>query len=201
MTKQVAIYIYDHVEVLDFAGPYEVFTTASRVYQRLHPQKPIPFAVKLIAAECSPVEARGGFRVLPDYLYSGCQEVDVLLVPGGVVDQELERIELLSWIADISRSTEITASICTGSFILAAAGLLSGLQATSHWEDLGAFSEMFPGVKVVDDRRWVEEGRLITSAGISAGIDMSLQIISRLEGRDLAEHTARQMDYSWQSSP
>ncbi|MFN2282095.1 MAG: DJ-1/PfpI family protein [Anaerolineales bacterium] len=201
MTRQVAIYLYHNVEVLDFAGPYEVFTTASRVFQRAHPQNAVPFAVNLIALQPGSVEARGGFRVLPDYLLSGCQQVDILLVPGGEVSGELEREELLSWIRDLSQSAEIIASVCTGSFILAAAGLLSGLRATTHWEDLDEFEGSFPDVEVVRDQRWVEEGKLMTSAGISAGIDMSLQIVSHLEGRDLADSTARQMDYRWQPHP
>ena len=88
--------------------------------------------------------------------------------------------------------------MCTGAFLLAKAGLLEGFGATTHWEDIEAFSQMFPSVKVIDSQRWVEEGRILTSAGISAGIDMSLHIVAMLEGRDLAERTARQMDYRWQ---
>lgn len=201
MTRQVAIYLYENAEVLDFCGPFEVFTTASRLHLRAHPGDPVPFKVKLLAAETSPVEARGGFRVSPDDLFSNCQEIAVLLIPGGVVTRELENKELLSWIERISNSAEIIASVCTGSFILAEAGLLSGRRATTHWEDLDEFGQMFPDVQVVSEARWVEEGRLITSAGISAGIDMSLQIVSRLEGAELARATARQMDYRWQENP
>ena len=201
MTRQVAIYLYDQAEVLDFAGPYEVFLTASRVFQRAHPKEPLPFAVNLLALQPGKIEARGGFRVFPDYLLSGCQEVDILLIPGGVITKEIVRKDLLFWIREVSQSAEIIASVCTGSFILAAAGLLSGLQATTHWEDLDEFEKSFPDVRVVRDKRWVEEGRLMTSAGISAGIDMSLRIVSRLHGRELAESTARQMDYRWQANP
>ncbi len=201
MTRRVAIYLYDQAEVLDFAGPYEVFTTASRVYHRSYSEEALPFVVNLLALQTGRVEARGGFRVLPDYPLSGCHEVDILLVPGGVVTEELKRDDLLSWIREVSHSAEIIASVCTGSFILAAAGLLSGLQATTHWEDLDDFEKSFPDVRVVRDKRWVQAGRLMTSAGISAGIDLSLEIVSRLQGRDLAEATARQMDYRWQANP
>jgi transcriptional regulator GlxA family with amidase domain len=86
-------------------------------------------------------------------------------------------------------------------FILARAGLLDGQNATTHWEDIEPFSQMFPEVEIRENERWVDEGRIITSAGISAGIDMSLHIVSRLQGRDLAVRTARQMDYRWQDSP
>lgn len=200
MTRTVAIYIFKDVEVLDFAGPYEVFSTASRVHQRIHPQEQIPFSVQLIAAESGAIEARGGMRILPDFHYSQCPPIDVLIVPGGLVDGELGRDDLFDWIRSLSQSAQIVASVCTGAFILAMAGLLDGLSATTHWEDIAEFSQMFPRVKVIENKRWVEEGRLLTSAGISAGIDISLHIVSRLEGQDLAQRTARQMDYRWQEN-
>lgn len=200
MIRTVGIYIFKDVEVLDFAGPYEVFSTASRVYQRSHPQEKIPYSVQLIAAESGAIEARGGMRILPDFRCSQCPRIDILIVPGGLIERELERGELLSWIRSLSQSAEIMASVCTGAFILAKAGLLEGLSATTHWEDIEEFSQMFPKVKVIENKRWVEEGRILTSAGISAGIDMSLRIVSMLEGQDLAERTARQMDYRWQEN-
>jgi transcriptional regulator GlxA family with amidase domain len=200
MTKTVGIYIFKDVEVLDFAGPYEVFSTASRVHQRSHPQGEIPFSVQLIAAESGAVEARGGMGITPDFHYSQCPRIDILILPGGLVDRELERDEFLGWIRSLSQSAGIMAAVCTGAFMLAKAGLLEGLSATTHWEDIDEFSQLFPNVKVIENQRWVEEGRILTSAGISAGIDMSLHIVSRLEGRDLAVQTARQMDYRWQEN-
>ena len=201
MTRTVGIYIFKDVEVLDFAGPYEVFSTASRVHQRSHPQEKIPYSVQLIAMESGAIEARGGMRILPDFHCAQCPRIDILIVPGGLIERELERDELLGWIRSLSQSAEIMASVCTGAFILAKAGLLEGLSATTHWEDIEEFSQMFPKVKVIKNKRWVEEGRILTSAGISAGIDMSLHIVSMLEGQDLAERTARQMDYRWQENP
>lgn len=197
MTRTVGIYIFKDVEVLDFAGPYEVFSTASRVHQRSHPREEIPYSVQLIAAESGAIEARGGMRILPDFHCSQCPRIDILIVPGGIIERELERDELFGLLRSLSQSAEIVASVCTGAFILAKAGLLEGLSATTHWEDIEEFSQMFPKVKVIENRRWVEEGRILTSAGISAGIDMSLHIVSMLEGQDLAELTARQMDYRW----
>jgi transcriptional regulator GlxA family with amidase domain len=201
MTRTVAIYIFDQVEVLDFAGPFEVFSTASRVYQRSHRQDELPFSVKLVAAKDKPVRARGGVRVVPDLNYSNCPPVDVLIVPGGVIDEELARDDISLWVRSRGQSAEITASVCTGAFILAKAGLLDNLSATTHWEDIDEFSEMFPKIRVIRNKRWVNEGRIITSAGISAGIDMSLHIVRRLEGEQLAWLTARQMDYRWQDDP
>jgi transcriptional regulator GlxA family with amidase domain len=197
MTRTVGIYIFKDVEVLDFAGPYGVFSTASRVHQRSHPQEKIPYSVQLIAAESGAIEARGGMRILPDFRCSQCPRIDILIVPGGLVERELERDELLGWIRSLSQSAEIVASVCTGAFILAKAGLLEGLSATTHWEDIEEFSQLLPNVQAIKNKRWVEEGRILTSAGISAGIDMSLHIVSMLEGQDLADLTARQMDYRW----
>jgi len=200
MTRTVGIYIFNEVEVLDFAGPYEVFSTASRVHQRSHPQEEIPYSVQLIATQSGAIKARGGMRLLPDCHHSQSSHIDVLIVPGGLIERELERQELIGWIRSLSQSAEIIASVCTGAFILAKAGLLEGLSATTHWEDIEEFSLMFPEVKVTKNRRWVEEGHILTSAGISAGIDMSLHIVSMLEGKDLAELTARQMEYRWQEN-
>lgn len=200
MTRTVGIYIFRDVEVLDFAGPYEVFSTASRVHQRSHPQDEKPFSVQLIAADLGAIQARGGMSILPDFHYSQCPPIDILILPGGLVEEELKRDGLLGWIRSLSQSAQIVASVCTGAFILAKAGLLEGLSATTHWEDIEVFSQLFPNVKVIENQRWVEEGRILTSAGISAGIDMSLHIVSRLEGQDLAKRTARQMDYRWQEN-
>lgn len=200
MTKTVGIYIFKDVEVLDFSGPYEVFSTASRVHQRSHPQAEVPYSVHLIAAESGAIEARGGMRILPDFHYSQCPPLDILIVPGGLVERELERDELVAWIRSLRQSTQILASVCTGAFLLAKAGLLEGLSATTHWEDIHDFSQMFPQVTVIENKRWVQEGHVLTSAGISAGIDMSLHIVSMLDGHDLAGRTARQMDYRWQKN-
>lgn len=200
MTRNVAIYVFEDVEVLDFAGPYEVFSTASRLHQRSRPLAESPFGVQLVSAESGPIKARYGLRILPDCRFSDCPRVDILIVPGGLVEKELERAELSAWVLSVNRSAEIVASVCTGSFILAKAGILDRLSATTHWEDIDEFSQKFPEVEVRENVRWVDENRILTSAGISAGIDMSLHIVSRLEGRELAERTARQMDYRWQQT-
>lgn len=197
MTRSVGIYIYPEVEVLDFAGPFEVFNTASRVFLRTHPEKQPPFEIKVIGATMQSVLARGSLEVLPHTTITQTSQLDVLIIPGGIVDLELGHVDLVEWIQLIHRRTELTASVCTGSFLLAQAGLLDGLQATTHWDDLEDFRIKFPNVEVLSGQRWVEQGKIITSAGISAGIDMSLHLVARLEGENLAERTARQLDYSW----
>jgi transcriptional regulator GlxA family with amidase domain len=110
----------------------------------------------------------------------------------------LERDNIIKWIAQTAAGTELTASVCTGAFLLAKAGLLHGRTVTTHWEDIADFRRMFPGIAVRENTRWVDEGKIVTSAGISAGIDMALHLVTRLEGEELALRTARQMDYDWQ---
>jgi transcriptional regulator GlxA family with amidase domain len=121
--------------------------------------------------------------------------LDVLIVPGGVVDAELARADVIAWIARTAPTTRITASVCTGAFLLAKAGLLDGRRATTHWEDVDDLRRQFPRVTVETGPAWIDEDRIVTSAGISAGIDMSLHLVSRLAGEPLARETALQMEY------
>jgi transcriptional regulator GlxA family with amidase domain len=197
MTTAVGIYVFDDVEVLDFCGPYEVFTTASRVFKRINPALAEPFIVFTVAREAGPIKARAGLVVQPDYVFAEHPPIETLLVPGGVVTAELRRPEVAAWIDRTARQATLTASVCTGAFLLAQAGLLDGRTATTHLEDIDDLRAMFPAVQVVGERRWVDQGRVVTSAGISAGIDMSLHLVERLAGRELALRTARQMDFDW----
>jgi transcriptional regulator GlxA family with amidase domain len=198
--RNVGIYVFDDVEVLDFAGPFEVFSTASRVFRRAQPGAEPPFEVFTVGASRSPVTARGGLVVQPRCSFADHPKIDVLLVPGGVVTAELERPRVIAWVAARAATAELTASVCTGAFFLARAGLLKGKSATTHWEDVAAFRVKAPSTRVVQGARWVEDGAVITSAGISAGLDMSLHIVSRLAGHELAASTARQMDYAWREA-
>jgi transcriptional regulator GlxA family with amidase domain len=197
MTLRVGIYVYPEVEVLDFAGPYEVFSTASRVARRVDPSAAPPFAVALLAAGRDPVRARAGFTVVPDHTLDDHPPLDVLIVPGGVHGPELERSEVIGWIGQQARGVRIAASVCTGAFLLARAGVLSGLEVTTHWEDCEDLRRAFPDLRVREGVRWIEHDRVMTSAGISAGLDMSLRMVARLTSQELAERTARQMDYEW----
>jgi len=198
MTLQVGIYVYDQVEVLDFAGPYEVFTTAGRVQQRLAPGQPPPFEVALVAERPGQVVARAGFTVVPQACFDTHRPLDLLLVPGGVHEAELAKPPVIEWIRRQAGAATLTASVCTGAFLLAKAGLLDGLAVTTHWEDVGDLRRAFPGLEVRVGVRWIEHPRVVTSAGISAGLDMALRLVARFAGQDLAERTARQMDYAWQ---
>ena len=188
----VGIYIYDDAEVLDFAGPYEVFAVASRL--RKTGKK---ISVSLIGATGETVRARNGFRVIPDCSIGDHPSLDVLIVPGGVHTAELAKPQVIDWIRSESESAELVASVCTGAFLLAEAGLLDGLTVTTHREDIPELRLSYPSLEVEENVRWLRAGRIATSAGISAGIDMSLALVSELFGETLADLTARQMEYEW----
>ena len=139
--------------------------------------------------------------VLADYTIASHPPIDLLIVPGGVVTEELNKPAIIKWLAATAAQTQITASVCTGAFLLAKAGLLDNKRVTTHWEDIADLRRQWPALEVKEGVRWVEDGRFISSAGISAGIDMSLHLVARLASPELAERTARQMDYRWLKNP
>ncbi|AIY40602.1 ThiJ/PfpI family protein [Collimonas arenae] len=195
----VGILVFDDVEILDFSGPYEVFSTAARVHGRSNGNGAAAnlFKCFLVAPAMRPVRARGGMKVLPDCVLAPSADIDVLLVPGGDVAAILNDDAVIHWIATQSLGTVITASVCTGAFLLAKAGLLNGLDVATHWEDQDALQAGFPALNVQRNVPWMDCGKVVTSGGISAGIDMSLHLVERLAGRPLAEATAKQMEYRW----
>lgn len=189
--KTIGIYIYENAEVLDFAGPFEVFSTAKRL-ANLH------WEVILIAETLEPVVARGGFKVIPDYAIDNHPILDLLMVVGGIHTNETKKNNVIKWIAQTAPTTQWLASVCTGAFLLAQAQLLDHLSVTTHWEDINDLANDYPSLTVISNQRWVKCGNIFTSAGISAGIDMSLQLVSELTTTELAIKTAKQMDYHWQ---
>jgi transcriptional regulator GlxA family with amidase domain len=200
-TRRVGILMFDEVEALDFAGPYEVFTTATRMQTRLKPDSAAPFEVRTVSRDGGTARARAGLVVQVDHSYADAPAFDVLLVPGGVVDAACACPATLAWLARVAPQCEVVASICTGAFLLAASGANGDAPLTTHWEDLADLRAAHPALRVVDGVRWVETGRVIASAGIAAGIDMSLHLVERLAGRALADRTARQMDVRWLDTP
>ena len=199
--RRIGILMFDGVEALDFAGPFEVFTTATRMQARLAPEAAAPFEVRTVSHHGGTVKARAGLVVQVDHAFADAPAFDVLLVPGGVVDEALACDATRAWIARVAPGCEIVASVCTGAFLLAAAGVTGDAPLTTHWEDLADLRAAQPALTVVDGVRWVEHGRIVSSAGIAAGIDMSLHLVERLAGRALAERTARQMDVRWLDTP
>ncbi|MBQ4832214.1 DJ-1/PfpI family protein [Pseudoalteromonas sp. MMG010] len=191
----IGIYIYDNAEVLDFSGPFEVFSTASRVCTHN-----TPFNAFLISQTGDIVTARAGYKVLPNYGFHNHEKIDVLLIAGGDHSDEINKPEVIDWIALQSSKSRIVASVCTGAFLLAKANVIKSHKVTTHWEDIPALQTMFPKLEVVKDVRWVDEENIITSGGISAGIDMSLHLVSKLYSNDLAEKTASKMEFGWRKN-
>jgi len=188
----IGIYIYDEAEVLDFSGPFEVFSTATRVANTSG-----TFTVFLVSETGGTVTARGGYEINARYSFSDHPPIDVLIIVGGVHMREMKKLKVLHWIKEQSIKSKIVASVCTGAFLLAEAGVLSSQNVTTHWEDIPALRESYPNLKVIENQRWVDEGSIVTSGGISAGIDMSLHLVSKIHGVGLAEKTARQMEFEW----
>ncbi len=191
--RNVAILIFGDVEVLDFGGPFEVFSVAGRLAE------PPSLHVFTVAQRQGPVLTRGALSVNPRHLLVDCPAPDVLLIPGGQgTRKEMYNPVLIDWIRNASRTAELVLSVCTGALLLAAAGLLDGLETTTHHGAIDLLRTVAPKATVHAGRRFVDNGRVICSAGIAAGIDMSLHAVGRLLGRDTAEKTARQMEYPWQ---
>ena len=195
--QRVGILVFPDVEVLDFCGPFEVFSV-TRLDETRRREDPSPFEVKLVAASREPVVATGGLRVLADYTLDECPPLDVLVVPGGWGTRRgIEDPRLLAWIAERGGEAPLLTSVCTGAMLLGHAGLLAGRRATTHWRSLDWMRESFPDVTVEYDLHVVEDGNVLTSAGISAGIDMALKVVARLHGEAIARATARQMEYPY----
>ncbi|MCX5208137.1 DJ-1/PfpI family protein [Kitasatospora sp. NBC_00240] len=187
--------VFDEVEVLDMGGPFEVFSTAGRL-ARTADDQPL-LRVLTVAATRRPVRARGGLRIVADHTLDEDPPFDVLVVPGGVTTAVEADADVVAWLARRRRTAALTFSICTGAFLLAATGALDGRPATTHWEDQEELARRHSEVRVRTDVRWVDDGDIVTSAGISAGMDAALHIVGRLFGEELARRTARQMEYTW----
>jgi transcriptional regulator GlxA family with amidase domain len=194
MRRTVAILLYDDVEVLDVAGPFEVFAVTDELsdYQL--------FQVQTVALASVTVRARNGLQLVPDHTLETAPAPDILMVPGGSGSRALlQRPEVLEWLRYHARCAEIVASVCTGARLLAGAGLLDGLSATTHAENIAELAALAPAATLVGDRRFIDHGRIATSAGIAAGIDLSLHLVARLHGPAIAEKTARYMEYHWRN--
>ncbi|ERT05340.1 DJ-1/PfpI family protein [Lyngbya aestuarii BL J] len=190
--RNVAILLFNDVEVLDFAGPFEVFSVTSE----LNEDK--PFLVYTVAEKNGSIQAKNGLSVNPKYTLTDCPSPDILIVPGGKGSREaMKQSTILDWIKTCSQDAELVLSVCTGSLILAKAGLLEGLRATTHYQAVDLLREIAPNTEVVENQRFVEQDKIITSGGISAGIDSSLYVVAKLLGQETAIKTAQYMEYHW----
>ena len=193
--RKAGILVFPEVEVLDFCGPFEVFSV-TRLNEERRREEPSPYEVILIAERKETVVATGGLKVVPDDSLDDCPPLDVLVVPGGWgTRREMTNDRLITWIAERGRQVTTLTSVCTGSLLLGKAGLLDGKRATTHWRVLEDMRRLFPSVDVIEDQHVVEEGDMMTSAGISAGIDMALRVVARHHGDAVARATARFMEY------
>jgi transcriptional regulator GlxA family with amidase domain len=190
MKKNIAILIFDDVEVLDFAGPFEVFAVTDELLGHE------PFHTFTLALRPGSIRARNGLKIVPDFTLENCVSPDVLVIPGGQGTRALLNMPALhEWIRLKSRTAEIVMSVCTGALVLAQAGLLEGLRATTHHSAFELLRRLAPRTEIAEHERFVDNGRIITAAGISAGIDCSLHVVARLLGEETANRTAAEMEY------
>lgn len=187
----VGIVLFDDVEVLDFAGPFEVFSITSKEFMG---EK--VFDVSTIGETGKIISARNGLEVQPKYSFENAPHMDIIVVPGGMgTRREVNNPHMIAWIKERATTAQITSSVCTGSFLLAKAGLLDGKKATSHGGRLDALEQEFPEVTVVRGVKFVDEGHIVTAGGISAGINMAFAVVKRLAGLEAAKRTAKIMEY------
>ncbi|MFQ5792536.1 MAG: DJ-1/PfpI family protein [Acidobacteriota bacterium] len=193
----VGILIFDGVELLDFAGPFEVFsrTRTEPGVESRRSEETAPFQVFTVGKTEAPVTVTGGLRVIPGYGFAQAPAIDLLVVPGGSGTRPLlDDEETLGWIRRVARRARRTCSVCTGALLLARAGLLRGRRATTHWGALDLLHSIDASVTVARESRYVDDGA-VTSAGVAAGIDMAFYIVGSLFGTEVADDTARYIDY------
>lgn len=181
---QVGILLFEGVQIIDFTGPYEVFGAAG-------------FGVGTVSKDGKPLTTAMGMKVTPDHAFATAPAFDVLLVPGGDEDEAARDPEVQRFVRERGDAARNVLSVCTGSFILASSGVLDGLRATTFHRRLRGLEHRFPKVNVVRDVRWADNGKVITAAGLSSGIDAALHVVARLRGTDAARSTALHLEYDW----
>ena len=193
----VGIFIFDEVEVLDFAGPFEVFsrTRLLKGAESRRSNDSAPFNPFTVSIDKKSLTATGGLKIIADYTFNNFPKIDILIVPGGYGTRTLLNNEiLLKWIKAVSDKANITASVCTGSLLLAKAGLLEGKRATTHWGAIKALKSISKDIQVITERRVVND-EIITSAGVSSGIDMAFMIVENLYGEEVASDTSKYIEF------
>ena len=192
--RTVGIFLFDDVEVLDFAGPFEVF--AVTVINRFAPYEFAPFDVTTVSEHGGMITACNGLKVMTDHSFQTAPDYDILVIPGGMgTRREVHNLNVIKWIQERMEQVELMTSVCTGSFLLAEAGLLDGKSATTHWASINRMRETYPSVAVQENIKFVDAGSIISSAGISAGIHMAFHVVHRLLGQEVAQGTAKDMEY------
>ncbi len=196
---QVGVIIFDEVEVLDFTGPYEVFSVSRFPGQSYDTSAQTPFEVKTIAENDKLIKCRYGLKVKPDDTFENIEQMnhfDIIVVPGGLgVRKEIYNHYLIEFIQNRQRDNTLITSVCTGALLLAEAGLLNGKKATTHYKSLDKLAAGYPEVTVVRDQKVVDEGEIITSAGVASGIEMALYVVEKFMGESVAYETKKFMEY------
>lgn len=189
---KVGILLFNEVEVMDFAGPYEVFSITEK-----EDGSGKAFEVHTISRTKQLISARNGLKIQPDFDFHDAPQFDILIIPGGYGAEEIEihNQETIDWLTHRFPHVKIMASVCTGAFLLAESGLLDGKQATTHWMDIVKLEKQYPQVRVIRDVKFVDAFPIVTSGGISAGINMSFYIIKKILGLKVAQITAKRMEY------
>lgn len=198
MSRNVLLMLFDDVDSLDFCGPLEVFSITGQ-----RATGPVPFTVTTVAERLAPpINTRNGLRVTPYYTFGNTIQADILVIPGGRgARHERGNPAMLKFIREQAAEAEIILSVCTGALLLGAAGLLDGQRATTHHAALDELASVAPRCQVVQGQRYIDNGQVITSAGISAGIDAALYVVARLLGDAAARETASHMEYRWEAQP
>lgn len=197
-TRNVAVVVYNNAEILDFAGPTEVLSAASGFGNVTGEDA---FKVYLIARTKEPVLAQGFIKVTPDYAYSEAPKADVIVVPGGNSSELTKDPAFMAWFKQAAQDSEVVLTVCTGAAVLSKTGLIDGLEITTWYGAIEGLQKSNPKITVKDGRRFVDNGKYITTAGVSAGIDGGLHLVSRLLGRRTADQVARYMEYHWTPEP
>lgn len=192
----VGMLLFDDVTVTDFTGPYDVFRAARPL--GVPASEPRPLFSVFTVGEWETVRCNGGLRVLTDHRLDDHPPIEILVVPGGWgTRREVNNAQLVAWIERTARAAQLATSVCTGALLMAQTGLLDGLRATTHWASLDWLRSACPNVQVVSGVRFVDAGKFVSSAGVSAGLDMALHVVERLHGAAVAAQTARQLEYDY----
>jgi putative intracellular protease/amidase len=189
--RNLAIFIFEGVQIIDYTGPFEVLGQAHDDHKRL-------FNVYTVAEKAGPLTTNMGMTVVPKYTFDDMPKADVLVLPGGRVGPNLENAKVIRWVQDTSARAEYVMSVCNGAFYLGKAGLLDGLTATTFYGMIDDLKELAPKARVVSDQRFADNGKFITTAGLSSGIDGALHLVERVAGRGYAQEVALNMEYNWQ---
>ncbi|KIX22705.1 AraC family transcriptional regulator [Flavobacterium sp. 316] len=191
MKRNVGILIFNEAEVLDFAGPFEVFSVTSELNNYKL------FNVFTIAKELKPISAVNGLSINPKFDFNNCPPIDILIISGGIgTVEQMKDHEILNWIKKIHENTEFTLSICSGSRLLGALGVLDNQPYCTHKDVYKHMSEIVTNGFPQKSKRFVSSNKVYTSGGISAGIDLSFHIVEKLHGKEIAKKTAEYMEYS-----